>query len=106
MARTTRVTELQLRKKALLLESHLNRQALRAECARLSGAMDWVGRIREMGQKIGPWAVVLAPLAGLAMALGLRRSKPVTGLLASALGVVPSLIKIWHAVSPPSNEPK
>jgi len=97
------MTALQLRKKALLLESDLNRLTLRAECERLREATGWVQDLR---RQIKPWALVLAPLAGVALALGLRRSSSGLGLLAKTLAIAPSLIEIWRALFPPSNEPK
>jgi hypothetical protein len=90
------VTSLQLRKKALVLESSLNRIALRAECERLREAADGVSRIMDTGRHIAPWALVLAPLAGVALALRLRRSAPGEGLLSRALGLAPSLIQLWR----------
>jgi len=103
MSETQGLTALQLRKKTLLLESNLNRLTLRAECERLFGAAGWVQDLR---RQIRPWALVLAPLAGAALALGLRRSRSGAGLLAKALVMAPSLIEIWRTFFPPSNEPK
>ena len=56
----------ELRKKTLLLESDLNRLTLHAECAQL--------RKVASHSTVARWALALAPLAGLAFALGLCRS--------------------------------
>ena len=103
MSETQGLTALQLRKQALLLESDLNRLTLRAECKRLLTAAGWV---QELRRQIKPWALVLAPLAGVALVLGLRRSKSGAGLLAKALVIAPSLIELWRTFFPPSNDPK
>jgi hypothetical protein len=89
-----------------LLESDLNRLTLYAECEHLREAASWVGRIKDAQRKLSPWALVLAPLAGVALALGLRRSSSGAGFLARALALAPSLIEVWRTFSSPSNEPK
>ena len=103
MPETQRMTALELRKQALLLESDLNRLTLRAECERL---LEAAGHVQELRRQIKPWTMVLAPLAGVALALGLRRARSGVGLLAKALVIAPSLIGIWRAFFAPSNELK
>jgi hypothetical protein len=100
------MTALQLRKKTLLLESDLNRFTLHAELERLREVAGWVNRIQDARQQIAPWALVLTPLAGVALASGLRRSRSGTGFLARALEIAPLLIQIWRTFIAPSNEPK
>ncbi|MGA2175454.1 MAG: hypothetical protein ABSH38_10780 [Verrucomicrobiota bacterium] len=97
------MTALQLRKQILLLESDLNRLRLLAECERLREAVGWVSRIREARRQIAPWALVLAPLAGVALALGIRRSGAGGGFLSRALGLAPSLIQLWRTCVWPSD---
>ncbi|MCU0784204.1 MAG: hypothetical protein MUF81_09205 [Verrucomicrobia bacterium] len=100
------MTALQLRKQTLLLESDLNRLTLHVECAQLREATNWMGQIRGAQKRIPSWALAVAPLAGVALVLGLRRSSAGAGLLTKALGVAPSLIQIWRMFSASSNEPK
>ena len=100
------MTTLQLRKRTLLLESDLNRLTLHAELEHLQEAANLTERLKDARRQIAPWALVLAPLAGVALALGLRRSSTGTGFLTRALQVAPLLIQIWRTLSPPTNEPK
>jgi hypothetical protein len=100
------MTVLQLRKQTLLLESGLNRLTLHVECEHLREAANWVDCIKDAQRQMSPWALVLAPLAGVALALGLRRSSSGTGFLARALAIAPSLIQVCRTFSSPSNEPK
>lgn len=97
------LTTLRLHRQALLLESDLNRLTFAAECRRLRQATSWLGGLADARRRFAPVALMLAPLAGVAMALGLRRSSAGTGLLTWALGVAPALIRLWRACVPPSN---
>jgi hypothetical protein len=103
---TQKLTELQLRKQALLLESDLNRLALYVECERLSKVGSWAGRIADVRKILGPWALLLAPLAGVALALGLRRRSGWLGSLTKAVALIGPLIQLWRARAAPSNEPQ
>jgi len=100
------MTALQLRKKMLLMESELNRLALHAECRRLGEAINWPGRLREAQAQVAPWTLLLAPLVGLALALGLRRSSSGTGFWAGALQIAPALVQLARIFLPPSNDSK
>ena len=93
---TQKLTELQLRKESLLLESHLNRLALCAECERLSEVGSWVSRIAGAGNLIRPWALLLAPVAGVALALGSRRWSGWLGFLTKTLAMIAPLIQFWR----------
>ncbi len=96
------MTALQLRKKTLVLESELNRLALQAECERLREAAGWLSWIKDARHQITPWALVLAPLAGVALALRLRRPASADGFLSRALRFAPSLIQLWRAWRAPT----
>jgi len=100
------MTELQLRKQVLLLESDLNRLALRVECERLTGAGTWAGRLTGIRKAVGPWALVLAPLAGVALAAGLRRPTGWFGVLSKGLALAGPLIQFLRAQKAASNEPQ
>jgi hypothetical protein len=91
------MTALQLRKKALVLEGELNRLALQAECERLREAAASLRWTKGARNQITRWAPVLAPLAGVALALRLRRPASADGFLSRALRLAPSLIQLWRA---------
>lgn len=97
------MTALELRKKALLLESDLNRIKLSGEIEQLRQASDITQNLKALGQRIGPWKLALAPLAGLAVAMGLRRSSG-SGFLWKTLAVAPSLVRLWRALAKPPEE--
>ena len=83
---------LELRKETLLLESDLNRLTLHAELERLGAAA------HEFKQRITPWALMLAPVAGLTIARRWRRaSGSGTGLMTKVLALAPTLIRLWRA---------
>jgi len=82
---------LELRKKTLLLESDVNRLTLHAELERLSDAA------HELKQRITPWALVLAPVAGLTIARRWRRTSGGVGLMPKVLALAPTLIRLWRA---------
>jgi hypothetical protein len=98
---------LQLRKQILLLQSDLNRSRLHSETGQLREAIGWVSPIaKEARRHIAPGAIMLASLAGLAIVLGMRRSKPGGGVLSQVLGFAPPLIQLWRTCVLPSNQSK
>ncbi len=98
------MTALEARKKALLLESELNRLRLLGEMEQLREATDLTRNLKSLGQRLGPWALLLAPLAGVALARGLRRPSGGGGFLWRTLAIAPGLIRLWRAFSTPSEE--
>jgi hypothetical protein len=101
-----RLTELRLRKEALLLESDLNRLALRAEWEHLRAWAGWTNRLAGIRNSVRPWAGLLAPAAGLALALGLRRRSGWLGFLSRAATVIGPLLQLWRTHGAPPNEPQ
>jgi hypothetical protein len=91
------ITELELRKKLLLLESGQNRLRLRVELQQLRGSMSFVESLASAGSKLGPWALGLGAVAGLAGAAGLRSSLSGTGIIGKALALAPVAIRLWRA---------
>ena len=89
---------LQMRRKALLLESDLNRLRLRAEWNNLREFGGFAKRLKQLG-RFGAWPWALAALGGIAAALGLGRSVLAGGILRKALAGAPALIHIWRTVS-------
>jgi hypothetical protein len=100
------ITELELRKKALLLESSQNRLRLRAEFQQLRSSMSFVESVTGAVGKLGPWALTLGAVAGLAGAAGLRSSLRSTGILGKALALAPVAIRLWRAFKTRSAEPE
>jgi hypothetical protein len=86
---------LQTRKKALLLESDLNRLRLRAEVNNLREATNFSKHL----SRFGSWGRVLAPLTSVVLALGVGRFGFAGGLLQKALIGVPALMRLWRTVS-------
>ena len=100
------MTALALRKRALLLESDLNRLALRAQCACLREAKSGLGFLKEARRCLTPGVVALAAIAGVALASSLRRGAWRGGFWARALAVAGPLIQLWRACVRPTSQPK
>jgi len=88
------VTALQLHKKTLVLESELNRLALRAECERLREAAGWLSLVKGARSQITPWA--RWPAWRWHSACAVQR-RPADDFLSRALRLAPSLLKLWRA---------
>jgi hypothetical protein len=86
---------LEERKKALLLESDLNRLRLLAEVNNLREAAN----ISKYITRLSVWGTVLAPLASLIVSLGAGRLKSAGGLLQKAIVAAPVVIRLWRRVS-------
>jgi hypothetical protein len=89
------ITELQTRKRGLLLESDLNRLRLRAELNNLREGFGFLKRLR----RLGSWTSVLGPVAGIIVTLILKRTFPGGGLLRKALAGAPGLVQLWRSLS-------
>ena len=102
------LAELQLRKRALVLESELLRQTLRAECRGWRARTAWVGETAQAYQKFRPWLVVLAPLAGLLAARTLRRPQPSGSRVSTAFKWAQTLFLLWKSfnAAPASPAPR
>jgi hypothetical protein len=99
MSGRNELAELQLRKRALVLESDLLRLTLQTECRSWSARTAWVGETAQAYQKFRPWLVVLAPLAGVLAARTLRRPQPSGGRLATALKWAQTVYLLWKSLS-------
>ncbi|HTR42384.1 MAG TPA: hypothetical protein VMH87_12280 [Pseudomonadales bacterium] len=91
------ITELELRKKLLLLESSQNRLQLRMELQELRSRLGPLESLANAGSKLGPWTLGLGAAAGLMGAMGLRGSLRGTGMIGKALALAPVAIKLWRA---------
>jgi len=82
--------ELQQRKKELLLESDLNRQAIRLECSRIGYRLAQLRRGYGWAQHAWTWAV---PVAGFLLA---RKLKTRSGLFAKGSLILSLLRSGWR----------
>jgi|SRR5215469_18230599 len=100
------ITELELRKKALLLESGQNRLRLRTDFQNLRSRTTLLESLAGAGVKLGPWAMTLGTVAGLLGAAGLRRAAGSTGILGRTMAVIPVAIRLWRAFRTRSERPE
>jgi hypothetical protein len=92
------MTALQTRKKALLLESDLNRLRLLADVNNLREMGGFAKKLKHLG-RFGRWGWALAPLAGVIVALGVGRTPLAGGLLRKGLIAAPAFVRLWRMVS-------
>jgi hypothetical protein len=85
-----------LQKQALLVESGLNRLRLQAEVRNLRSR---ASEIRSTTRKRAPLLLVLAPLAGLLLAKGARRSIPWFNRLVRAAKWIGPAYTVWRSLS-------
>lgn len=78
------LTELQDRKRLLVLRADLHRALLQAECTNIRERLRWVNETRDKMQSASPWLIVGAGALGLLIASRWRKlSKWVPGALAA-----------------------
>lgn len=92
------ITGLQTRKKALLLESDLNRLRLCAEVNNLREIGGFTKKLKYLG-RFGELGRALAPLAAVIVAVGVGRTSLAGGLLRKAIVAAPAFIRLWRMVS-------
>jgi hypothetical protein len=93
------MNELQLRKQALLLESELNRAALRADLARLSASAAWVDEAIGFARQSKPLVVALGAGAGLLLARRLTGAQGGGGMVSRLLRWGQMAYTVWQGVS-------
>jgi hypothetical protein len=96
MAGGREVTDLEVRKRALLLESQLNRLTLRAECGQLRDALSWAGCVKEAQRQLGPWLWGLAPVALSLLGRRLRGRSSGPGFWTRAFELGLGLVRLWR----------
>lgn len=96
-----RLTELSLRKQALIVESELNRLALRTEVGHLRAATAGIGR----SAKAGSWLWLLAPVAGFWMTRRFRRRESAPNRAMSIFTALQSLYSLWTSFGGKRKEP-
>lgn len=92
------IAALQTRKKALLLESDLNRLRLCAEVNNLRELGGFAKKLKHLG-RIGHWGRALAPLVGIIVAFGTGRAPLAGSLLRRSLAAAPALVRLWRIAS-------
>ena len=89
-----KLNELRLRKKALILESELNRLALLGEWQNIRAASAGLGG----GPKTRSWLLTLAPMAGVMASRLFRRSRhEAPSRLTSLVRCVHPLYSLWRS---------
>ena len=91
--------ELQFRKKALIIESDLNRLALEAECRSLRSAAAWGESTVEVYRKVRPWLLLLAPVTGLLLARMLRKPGSMVSRVISFMTAIRPLYSLWQKLT-------
>jgi hypothetical protein len=87
---------LALQKRALVLESGLNRVALQGEVQRLRASTSWAGGLtRGLTRGLTPLLTVLAPLAGVIVARGLTGRRSWLGRLMTVAKWGAPLYRLW-----------
>jgi hypothetical protein len=102
MPRGKELRTLEFRRRELVLRSTLNRLAIRVELQNLKSALRPAEQIVSSVRAARPWLVVLAPLAGLFAARGLRGTGSVFSRALGALKWVQSLLLLWKQFRPPA----
>jgi len=104
------VEELAARKRLLVAESDLNREALKLELSRLRASAAKVEQVFSIGKSAYPLVLATAPLAGYFFA---SKKGPVTNIFKSAVWgwqVVRKLKPLWdkwrHSKSPEQDPPE
>src|SRR6266566_566442 len=87
---------LELRRRELLLRSTLNRLAIRVELQNVQTALRPAERLLGTVRAARPWLLVLAPLAGIFAARGLRGNDSVFWKLMGVLKWVQALLALWN----------
>jgi hypothetical protein len=91
--------KIRLHKQTLVLESSLNRHALRTELQDLRRATAWISNATHAPQRFAPLLVVLAPLAGFLAVRSLRRPESLFKRLVSAAKWIGPVYSLWRGYS-------
>jgi len=87
---------LELRRRELVLRSTLNRLAIRVELQNVQTALQPAERIITTVRAAQPWLMVLAPLAGILAARGLRGNGSGFAKLMGVLKWIQPLLGLWR----------
>jgi len=100
MPRGKELRTLEFRRRELVLRSRLNRLAIRVELQNLKTALRPAEQIVSTVRAARPWLMVLAPLAGLFAARGLRGNGSVFSKALGVLKWVQPLLLLWKQFRP------
>ena len=95
---------LELRRRELVLQSTLNRLALRMELHNVQTALRPAESIVSAMRAARPWLMVLAPLAGILAARGLRGNGSGFSKLIGLLKYVQPILALWKQFKTASGE--
>jgi len=93
------MTDLQLRKQALLIESELHRATLQLELARLEASVAWIDHALNFARQARPLLLTVGVGAGLLLARGLTGARPGGGSFARLLRWGQSAYVLWKSYS-------
>ena len=93
---------LELRRRELVLQSTINRLTMKVELQNMQSALGPAERIVGLVRAVRPWLLVLAPLAGIFAARGLRGNGSVFWKLMGVLKWVQALLALWNQLKFPS----
>ncbi len=94
---------LELRRRELVLQSTLNRLAMKVELQNLRTALEPADRIVNTVRAVRPWLMLLAPLAGLFAARGLRGNGSGFSKMTGLLKWLQALLGLWKQINSLSN---
>ena len=95
---------LELRRRELVLRSTLNRLAISVELQNVQTALRPAERIVSLVRAARPWLLVLAPLAGIFAARGLRNNGSGFSKALGVLRWIQPLLVLWKQFRSPSAE--
>lgn len=103
------IKRLQMHKRALLIESSMNRLTLLAEWQNVRDRTAWVNDTAHICRQFRPWLLLAAPLAGVLAAQAVRPTAGgILSRLLSALKWIQPLWSVWQGMdrSPSQADPK
>ena len=95
---------LELRRRELVLRSTINRLTIRVELQHVQIALRPAERIVSLVRAARPWLLVLAPLAGIFAARGLRNNGSGFSKAMGVLKWIQPLLALWKQFRSPSTE--
>ena len=98
------LNSLELRRREMVLQSSINRLAIRVELQNVQTALRPAGRIVGLIRAARPWLLVLAPLAGIFAARGLRNNGSGFSKALGVLRWIQPLLVLWKQFRSPSAE--
>ena len=95
--------ELELRRRELVLQSSINRLTIGLELQNVQAALRPAERIVSSVRAARPWLVLLAPLAGMAVARGLRSNGSGFAKVLRVLKWIQPVLSLWKQFGFSSN---